>query len=1178
MSGLATGRSPAEYLRCGAAEERALSALCFASSSSVAAQVFKDCLVALMEVRDDREFVQYRQRGLCARVVVLMKRILDREAHHDATTDGTKAMECSLAGAFSSARAHSDHRLVAVLVCLSRRLFLPIDFSSRSDDSRTGFEEYEKWLRDMLHTQDARLAKVLVSVLSDLLPLEPIRFLRTNHRVFSGEKQYFQLFGDYLVQVRSKISDVDPFHSSSKGSEGKASFADTLIARRKTEASVVKFVRDFAESGGEIPGSLVRQMTFHRHHFRSHTLPILLDPDLDPKTTNDIVLDMTRDKFDDHRANLIRVMAFIRKDNAITRSEGQDSIKEIEKAKRQRFAEGLVKAQVRQEPNSKESNLIDGNNLVQTIERLFHSSAAQTSVRDKPVNVAEFQNLVQASALARLQSAVKDSVQAEQLGAIAGDLLQGLLNGMAVGKCDDLELHTEDVFKRCKEWWDTDAVLLHTFLITVFGHQNLRTLQKPFQYNLFFLTCIRIGDLARSEVMGMAKLFSVILLMNRVSSIADICFASWSGTSPHVADFVSKIFISLPLRDPASVRNSAWFATNCVALISSLGEEHWPRSCHIIPGTNTQDIERITAKGNGEYAQNLKSLLNLLQWALCMPWRFTRLMASHQNIQRDDKLIEQTAVTLKSMANIFSTRSFGLRMEPCCVDLLEVEFRCGWGRPSSIRKILRTLHSYRGQRNELIAESSAFIAVSSAIGPMNPAWITEGVYMFAEDTDVVERTNSEVPGENQDVFLHHSRKCVQKAGTSAGRHMLDILSRLPCQYFHGCDLAKAGLHLCEFLLPCLWPFSHRLIKFLVKSLQACGAQSAAHNSGFLRNAFLLSNVANAWEVVGPELESKKMSSFLDPLLSSAAALDETNRKLENRAAYHSHVTQTPHTYNTQENVGRKLPPVAQGVAFALRFSFRMLQSRPGHGIEADAMLLIVKQLVSTTSVLIVGDVLDAVMCTFALIPFTYCFAEFEGQDRILRNLDNMLSILLSERLRLDESATPVWVSERVARAVFAEGNLKTLFVQWLGISPVEKNGPQRQQLETSLPVGVCLAKVLSSIMLLSEEDLSLLVSTSGHCTVSSVLIANILTVYRIITANETTFRKEKLCEQGMEQLMNNRFSAASALMDAISHLTAVLQSQKAIGIARQIDETLQEFPDHAEEVRLLLSTRNKLIF
>ncbi|CDF32523.1 unnamed protein product [Chondrus crispus] len=1178
MSGLATGRNPGEYLSGGVAEEKALSVLCAAVSPSLATQVFTECLTSLVASKDIADRGQRQESGALARIVVLIQRILDKKSHGDVDGGERRGMECAVAGVFASARAQSDLRTVATLVCLVRRLFLPVNVSKGSEDSSAGFQEHEKWLKNLVRTSDAKSTKVLVAVLSELTPLEPIRFLRMNHRVFSADKQYLHLFGDYLLQVRSKISDLNPLHHSGNGNQAGPSSSDALIARRKNEVIIIKFVKEFAENGGELPKALVRHMNFYRHHFRSHALPVLLDSNLDPAVAEEVVFNMNRNKFDEHRANLIKTMAFVRKDKSIPAAQAHAALKEIEQAKKQRNAELSVNAKVQPGWSSKESTINESTSLVEVIENLIKSTSSDASSDCKTNNVVHFKELMESSILPRLQSAVKVCASAKQLGLVASDVLRGLLNGLATSKSDS-DFRAENTFKRCEKWWETGAMLLYAFFVTIFGHKNLQALQKPFQYNLFFLACMRIECLGRSEVIGIAKLFSVIFSMNTVSSVADLCYVSWTGAGTQLTSFANVVFLSLPLRDPVSVRKSVWFAANCVTLIGFLQEDDWPGSRYRLSTSYMGEVDRSTARSSEDRLPRLDPLLQLLQWALCVPWRFMKTR-NVLDTMTDEHVTEEAANVLNSITHILSNQQFSGRAKLTCQDVLQIEYRCGWGRPHAVKNILRVLSGYGRDACEVVAESSMFVAVSNVNGAVSPEWIAEGVCMFAEESMSLQRTNGEIRNGRKGVFLHHLRKCVESTGANAGQYMLDVLSRLPCRFFQGCDLVNADMHLSEFLIPCYWPFSNRWLKYLVWSLQSCQTSHEACSYAFQRNGFLVSNLATAWDAIGSELRTSNAEPcILNELSTSAATIARSLSLLEHLGTYQSHLTQTPNSYSSQKCSGPEQWPMAYGVAFALWFSVRRFESiRPDRKMDAEAMSNAVKQLVSSMSIIAIPDVMDAAMCASALIPFTYCFAEVEDQDALAKILDRMLSAVLAERVRLEEGAVPFWACEKLSRSAFVEGNVKTLLAQWLGLDAGGVRESQLRHLKSSLAVAMCLGKVFSTILLVSAEELSMLVSRAGSQTVLSILFANILTVYKSITAKEGTFPKERLSEQGMERLLSNRFSSASDLLEVMARLVTTLQLQQSTGIEPQIEATLREFPEQAEEIQLLLSTRNKLNF
>lgn len=1173
MSGLATGRNPAEYLECGACEERAISLLCAAVSPAEAAQLLTECISTFLISHERTTPIQRRETGSWSRLAVLERRILDRDSFADVDGSQRRGLECTITGAFCSAPAQADVHAVAVLICLIRRLFLPAGLSKGSEIVRAGFEDHEKWLKDLVRTNGGKIAKGLIKALSDLVPLEPIRFLRTNHRVFSANRQYLHLFGDYLVQVRSRIGDLDPLHHVSANASGHSSRAipNEPNAYRKAEEDVVKFVTEFAEAGGKIPASLVRQMNFHRYHFRASTLPALLNPNFEASNGNGSALRMDRDTFDEHRTNLIKVMAFKRKDQAVTTSEAQSALKEMKEAKQKRIAQYALDAEVRPGSTSKDSVLNEGDSLVQMIESVIKHAALKSSSEKTSNRGSVLKPTTRLEVQEQLQTALMLCKDATELGGLASEILQGVLNGLTSEKDSHSDGSGDELFDWYTEWWDASGTVLYAFLADMVGHEDMRKVQKPLQYHLFVLLCIRNQHLTDSLIVALAKVISVVCLLARAGSFADICFTASSDESTRVTLFPSMVFDSLPVMDPVNVRLSVRFALHCVCLLKAVqANRNWLSSR--LHKSRMQDLDQGTDLMNPSLA--IEPLTQLLRWTMSAPWRLLTSRSSCQRRGSNDNAAIEAATLFRKIVDMFSSEKLYMGMKPRIREWLRIEYRCGWGRPSSVRKILQYFEHSGTDASELIAETSMFVAVSNSGTCGNADWIAQGVRSFAEDSLTCKgRVSNSIRDKRQ--LFPLVRKCVGKSGTSAGRCILDMVSGTSFWYFQNCSLADAELHMGQFLIPSFWPFSNRWLKYLVNSLNRIAASATIHNLDGNGCMFLISNITMNWDMVGDDLLAMSPSSaFLEPLLSKARKIVHEVDALT--GCGRMQVTQGPSIASSTSSSVSEQFPYAFGMALTLFFAKKSLYCKCDSQSNSAAASNAVGQLVSNVSSIAAADVIDAAMHTAALIPFSCLFSDLDVYDAAVTNMETVLSALLVERLRLTGVPLPAWIREKLGFSLRVEDDLRRLLWQWLGKAAGVNVEGQRQYLKTSLAIAGCMAKIFSILTKVPAEELSLFVSTVGYETITTALVPNILTVYAVITGKESDFAEEQLSDDGMDRLLSFRVSAGPILLDVVSRLISILQSSSMNNIEGHIRSMLLAFPDHAEEVSLTLRTRSNL--
>lgn len=1149
-------------------------------------EVFTEAVRRLMVGEGGAMNFQQRAPGVLSRVVLLEQYIAEKRLC-DVDATQKRSMECALAAALCSAQAQSDIRMTAALLCLARRFFLPRVLNDSCEDDLLGFVDHERWLKDIVRGNDGALVKALIKALIDLIPLEPLQFLRTNHRVLSGNKLHLRMSGDYLLLVRARISDLDPLHKADANvidANNLGSQLPPLASRRKAKLDVTKFVTEFARSGGKIPAALVRQMNFHRYHFRANTLPVLLNPDLMPSTEGANPLLMNKAMFDEQRINLIKMMAFKRKDRAITREEAQIATEAIMEASRRGIQQKADEVLLRPESNSKESSPDETNNITQTVE-LFLKHCLKTTGSGRSISEGVNGRATGTSekALSTLIDQLKQNIaQSEESTAVA-DLaaatLQGILDALVPGVCEVGNNCAEKIYEQYQHWWHGYGEVLQALLINVIGHENVRPLQRHLQCHLFALVCMRMQVLTPAVVICLAQLITVIAVLVGNSYLAELCYFSQPESTSHHRLFVQAVFDCLPLSDAVRVRGSVRFALHSACLLK-VAKHKGNIFAEQVEKRDDVNCSSDTQKRPEDTLHHLftKPLQILLRWVLSVPWRLLAVKEGNEENSVDENITLDAEDMLRITTHLLSSDRFSMGEVHSLRDWLEMEYRCGWGRPKTVRKVLDSFCRSGMQPSEIIGESCTFLA-SIASTQRNADWIRQGVLLFADESFCVglKSVNEDIRAPSPLSKYHSS--CIDRYGVEAGSHMFHLISSTSHWYFGDMEFEQADAHVAEKVIPWFWPLSCRCLKYLLRSLDKCVTSPLSEEGSNTSQAFLLANIVMHWDILAEEIQYWKFcSTYSQSLMTKVKSTKKCiDVLIDAGESSYERASQLPKSLSRLLTPACEHCPKTLGMTLVVCFTYRFVENRRNNVSHRKVFAEMISALICSVSSVTVVDVIDSMLHVSALIPFTQYFSQYDEYDAAMQATECALLKLLEERMRLPGVVAPVWIREKQSDKLVDEDDYRRIVLQWLGQAAIWVEGTRYNHLESSLAVCVCMGRILATIKGISKETLAaFLISVDGSA-VASGLVPNILTIYTTLTRKLTEFATEKLSSKGLERLSIYRASLSNRLVESLGHIISCLQSVKLDNVGEHVRRILSNFPHLAGKVESYLYRQNRIL-
>lgn len=863
-------------------EERVLTALYASIRPTEAGHVLGECLSSIFgdaNASGAPPVCSTHGTGTWSRVVILVRRACDKRLMADVDGTQKKALEAALLGAIASPHVAKDTHAMAVLLTLSRVLFQMGRLSDVDEDVERGYREYDRWLMSVLNTVGKPAVKALCTVLTELIPVETLRYLRSNTKAFARRREFSDIAGNCLLLSRTRIRDLDPKFNGA-GAVGMGSRGGVAAPTAKAVADVAKFVTEFTRGGNKIPASLVRQMNFHRYHFRSNTLDSLLLPEFEPPPE---VLDREfvrggLESFTAQRVAMIKVLAFKRQDRALTKAEAEMAIAKIGEVSKRRRIERLqggrpnsnpvaVTKEALSEQSSFQELLLRLSEILgpsippeegQTIE--FASSGAEAPVGElngvEKIFCAKLASLCGGDASSRCLADAAAHLVHASLGQIVADLPAGHASA-DTSPSSSRESSCDLDRGRYQMWWSLCSPMLGSLLGKVLRDGRVSRMRKAFQSQCFALVCIQSHTLIPGQVAGMAMLMYAITSLSGNSALQDLCYLCRTGPAPSLSHIVTAIADCLPLGCPRLVRRSAQFALHYLMFV--LSNNHEPKLADVPPllqktalptsatQVNEAAVEEVPSLAPIDSQRTAEgylpvSLVRIIQWVLCAPWR---LWVSRYGSEEYGASSEETeeAITLlaegTSILHDYVLRT--VRVLPV-EKWVRVETRAGWGRPGAVAEALHRFSSSAATPTQIIATVSCVVASTATEVSKDPSasWIVVGLTEFAASISwPLKCVDSSPKSQGSATWAMHRfvEACLKKQGLVVGRAMIGIISLLPSvchRYFHGSRADAIDAHIRNFIGLVAWPFSAPVTNLVLCGIARSDSVVSRENTASMR--------------------------------------------------------------------------------------------------------------------------------------------------------------------------------------------------------------------------------------------------------------------------------------------------------------------------------------------------------
>jgi hypothetical protein len=331
--GIATGACEAQYLRFKETEVKSLEVLYGCVSPADAATILISAVTAALsnDVNCERDS-SLRCSLNWPRVMCLVRRFCDGRRWSDVEGSERPSLEAFMTSAIRLPISAVAPKSMTVIFALSRFLYRCGRNPDNADDLERGFRDYDRWFGRVVIGLPMGSVKAICCCLSEIVPLEPARYLRSSLRAFASLHATGNAIKDFMSLANVRLNELMGGTSIAAAHGAKHSVAATASTAAKAAADVSKFVAEFSSNGNRLPPSLVRLMNFHRYHFRSQFLEHLLSKDLIP-SSQVLQKEFPRGglvEFNHQRVLLLKSMAFDRKDRAISDAEARGAIAAIE--------------------------------------------------------------------------------------------------------------------------------------------------------------------------------------------------------------------------------------------------------------------------------------------------------------------------------------------------------------------------------------------------------------------------------------------------------------------------------------------------------------------------------------------------------------------------------------------------------------------------------------------------------------------------------------------------------------------------------------------------------------------------------------------------------------------------------------------------------------------------------
>ncbi len=837
LRGLAVGRQPFEFLVNGKPEEQALDTLFKGMNSTSMVSLMSEIIANILGQPGVNSISTSRLAGRFPRICVFVRLFgisqCDDSVEPQAPQSPSQALENLLSSAICSVQLAGDGRKQAIIITLARVFFNSMHVLTLTNVTNS-VRLYEKWFLAILRTAPKPGIKFLVEMLQELIPLEPLPYLRCQIKCFRRVPSWFSISQDYIAVARTRSKDLDPSgHAGGDANTREGGrIGDSTVTNQTAVQDVCKFVVEFHREGGKmVPQSLVRQMNFHRHHFRSNTLETLLMPDMNPpqEVINSQFARGGIEDFDLKRIALIKVLAYERKDRAITKEEADSCIPKIHAEIRRRRMSLVANPKgvlTRVEPAK---DISEDSPLFDVFEEFCDASTPNLPVEEGPSDViidVDASN-PPSEELKRWKKAEKvlceKLIQFTDLAEGAATMLQLVVDRVYISLSEqdpgglEEDEESRNLFDRTQylRLWQLSEPWLLCLLTRALSRKRQKVFWETLKLQVIAALCVQTRRLSVKQVIGIAVFLFAIVKFSEKSDQRELPFLVSKGSNSlvHVVTTVAK---SLPLDCKEHVQRSVQFSV-CYLMLAIANSQNPTRGEFLIPDKGLQELPIFNGpafSSTGASAALPSELIQIVHWVLCEPWRL-QMSRVGPTKGDDDSLsahyvlsLVRGALSVTKALEVFRCKKFSLQ------DWVRVEVRSGWGPSEEVVKILRKFQSAVGSSLQVIADAVSEVSSLCASGTLFPSWIVLGMSEFAQD---LQSEQSELWKTKS--LSHIVQNCFNRNDSDAGSVMIRIVKQLPPNvYFHHDTIAHIYLHVQQILSPTLWPFSNVLVRFLLQAI------------------------------------------------------------------------------------------------------------------------------------------------------------------------------------------------------------------------------------------------------------------------------------------------------------------------------------------------------------------------
>lgn len=730
-------------------EENALNVLYGCVSSDDAAKLVSSIFTTYISEGDtSRDSVMTFEAISWPRILLLARRACDSKLWADVKGSERASIESALHSCLCSPHVARESKCLAGILVVVRFLCLSNRNVKSVDDMERGYREYEKWLSQVTAGASKAAAQSICACLHDLVPTEPPRFLLANEKVLFRATRLRDTVADYLVLARTRLSDLD----ASLDTDGMMGRTRSLKSGStpRAIAEVARFVAEFTRRGNVIPTPLVRQMNFHRHNFRSVLLEPLLAADLTPPQSflNEEFDGGGLTEFNQQRVELIKTMAFDRKDKAVKRSEAEHAIAAIQLRMKRLNGQGrkdMEQAEgIKRAPLSKDSSAFD---LVDGLRLAFEATVSTGSViMSESDTLQTAEKRISSIIASKFASASRTSDK--ELVSSTDSFLEAILRVLIVSGACRSNLCKPGT-KTCRGMHFEHALgWMRMLLLDVLCDLRLPRFRRVLQHRILLLLCSPspVGSSTNGAPLG-AFVYTLCTL-KKEEGLFDLIYVLAEADGAKVRLISDVVGDELATSQPHMLRHSSMYALSFVklAVLNMYGnaergkfnlKKEGSGKENIAPPpisggspcredevpcsqSSIEDAPEVIYRDDGDSCAVAvpPALVHLLRWMTSSawrlfaqdPWNTADVVSLHTNTSRYSFDGEAIALFDESIALLRSPSLSRIRLDPCT--WTELELRAGWGCEAHALSVLKRFASAKDQCEASVIGS---VAVSLSI-------------------------------------------------------------------------------------------------------------------------------------------------------------------------------------------------------------------------------------------------------------------------------------------------------------------------------------------------------------------------------------------------------------------------------------------------------------------------------